>query len=147
MSFCHNCGTQLAESAKFCPSCGTAYQETQPIFQETVQLATIPVPVSQPIQSTPSNPIHQNVIVMGTQKSVGLAFLLAFLFGPLGLLYSSIVGGIVMFFVDVFFAIIFFPALIFGQIACIIWACVAASQANNSMMNKGNTLIKNEFQK
>ena len=37
------------------------------------------------------------VIVVAKQKSVGIAFLLAFLFGPFGLLYASVMGGIVMF--------------------------------------------------
>jgi hypothetical protein len=40
--------------------------------------------------STPQN----TIIIVGKQKSVGTAFLLAFLFGPLGLLYASVLGGL-----------------------------------------------------
>ncbi len=35
------------------------------------------------------------------QKSMGLALLLSFIFGPLGMLYSTIMGGIIMFIVAI----------------------------------------------
>jgi hypothetical protein len=40
---------------------------------------------------------QQTVVVVAPTKSVGVAFLLTFLFGPLGLLYAFVIGGIVMF--------------------------------------------------
>ncbi|MGN6802134.1 MAG: YARHG domain-containing protein [Ginsengibacter sp.] len=85
--------------------------------------------------SNPNQPqIHQTVVVVGKQKSVGLAFILAFLFGPLGLLYASVTGGVVMFFAAI---IIGFITLGFGLIlvwiGCIIWAVVAAGNANKKM--------------
>lgn len=76
-----------------------------------------------------SQPATTTVIVK--QKSVGLAFLLAFLFGPLGLLYASILGGIVMFFVSlILFFVIPIVGGIIGWIGCIIWAVVAAQNSN-----------------
>jgi hypothetical protein len=51
-------------------------------------------------------------------------------FGPLGLLYVSVVGGIVMFFVT---AILFFLIPVVGAflawIICIIWAIVAVQNS------------------
>lgn len=41
-----------------------------------------------------------NVIVAKTTKSVGLAFILSALFGPIGMFYSTVIGGIVMLIVD-----------------------------------------------
>jgi hypothetical protein len=150
MPFCHNCGTQLGEAIKFCPSCGAAYQGDQSSSGQTFQTALIPAaptPQSKTFQSAPANPIQQNVVIMGKQKSVGIAFLLAFLFGPLGLLYASILGGIVMFFITfLFFFLLPFIGPIFCWVGCIIWAVVAAGRANKSMMNKGNALINKQFQ-
>jgi len=78
--------------------------------------------------------IHQNIVIVGKQKSVGVAFILAFFFGPLGLLYASVVGGIVMFFVGIVIAFITLGfGLVFVWIGCIIWAIVAANNANNKI--------------
>ena len=149
MPFCHECGTQLGVTAKFCPSCGTAYQTDQPSSQQTFQTASAPTPAPplQAFQSTAA-PVQQNVVIMGKQKSVGVAFLLAFLFGPLGLLYASVIGGVVMFFVSLLlFFLLPLVGVILCWIGCIIWAVVAAGEANKNMVNKGNALINNQFQK
>jgi hypothetical protein len=85
-------------------------------------------------QQTPQPQYQQTVVIVGRQKSVGVAFLLAFLFGPLGLLYASVVGGIVMIIVSVLVAIVTlgFGLLITWPI-CIIWAIIAANNANKKM--------------
>jgi hypothetical protein len=76
-----------------------------------------------------SQPTTTTVIVK--QKSVGLAFLLAFLFGPLGLLYASIIGGVVMFFAGLlFFFILPLIGPILCWIVCIVWAIVASQNGN-----------------
>ncbi|MDB5130170.1 MAG: hypothetical protein JWQ85_4402 [Mucilaginibacter sp.] len=51
----------------------------------------------------PTNSSQPQIIIIAKQKSVGTAFLLAFLFGPLGLLYASILGGIVILLLVSFF--------------------------------------------
>jgi len=85
-----------------------------------------------PNQNQPQ--IQQTVVVVGKQKSVGVAFLLAFLFGPLGLLYASITGGIVMFILGIIIGIITFGlGLILVWVGSIIWAVVAANNANKNM--------------
>jgi hypothetical protein len=71
------------------------------------------------------------VIQMGSQKSVAGAVLLAFFFGPLGMLYATVPGALIMF-------VISFPVLILtlglGLLItlpiCAIWAGVAASSHN-----------------
>ena len=75
---------------------------------------------------------HTTVIVgsqMGAQKSMGVALLLAAAFGPLGLLYASVTGGIVMLVVDLIVAIF---TLGFGLIIMwpipIIWAAIAINK-------------------
>lgn len=72
-----------------------------------------------------------NIVYVGKQKSVGTAFLLAFLFGPLGLLYASVIGGVVMFVVGIIlFFLIPIVGGIFAWVGCIIWAVIAAQKAN-----------------
>ena len=85
-------------------------------------------------QQTPQPQYQQTVVIVGKQKSVGVAFLLAFLFGPLGLLYASVVGGIVMFFVTGLVAIVTLGlGLLITWPVCIIWAIIAANDANKKM--------------
>lgn len=86
------------------------------------------------------------------EKSVGIAFLLTFLFGPLGMLYSTVTGALVLIAVTVVLAIVVgivvglisLATLGFGAvlvvlaplagapiwIASIIWGCLAASRHN-----------------
>ena len=79
--------------------------------------------------------VQQTVIMMGQdRKSVAAAFLLAFFFGPLGLFYSSIVGGIVMLIIDLPVAIFTLGfGLIFTNIICVIWAMVAVNNHNKKL--------------
>lgn len=75
-----------------------------------------------------------HVAVVGKPKSVGLALLLSFLFGPLGMLYSTVVGGLVLFLVNL---ILIIPTVGFIVLltwpAGMIWAAVAAQQSNNAV--------------
>ena len=76
-------------------------------------------------------PTSSKVVIMANQKSVLAAFLLTFFFGPLGLLYASIMGGIIMIVIS---AIVAFFTLGFGLIItfpiCIIWSIVAVNSFN-----------------
>lgn len=101
---------------------------------------------NQQNQQAPQPQYQQTVVVVGKQKSVGTAFLLAFLFGPLGLLYASVVGGIVMFFLAILIGIVTFGfGLIFVWIGCIIWAVVAAGNANKNMVTGAGLNINTSF--
>ena len=76
------------------------------------------------------------VIAIGRQKSVGVALILAFLFGPLGMLYSTVLGALLMAAVIVVGGIlvtgvtfglglaVFIPAC---WLVCIVWAGIAAA--------------------
>ena len=72
MIYCENCGTQILESAKFCPSCGAknepppAVYETQPQYQQTDVYDTQPqyqqpaaVYDTQPQYQQPAQPQYQ----------------------------------------------------------------------------------------
>lgn len=68
---------------------------------------------------------------VSSSKSVGVAVLLAFFFGPLGMLYSTVLGAVVMFFVNLVVGI---PTYGFGLLltwpGCVIWAAIAANNHN-----------------
>src|SRR4051794_32741880 len=79
-----------------------------------------------------NNYSYQQVVVYAP-KSVGLAVLLAFLFGPLGMLYSTVAGALIM-------LLIAMPLLcVTGGLgifllwpACMIWAAVAADSSKRA---------------
>lgn len=76
------------------------------------------------------------VVIAAPTKSMGISIILTILFGPLGMLYSTIIGGIVMF---VLMAIIGFVTAGIGLIVlwpiCIIWAAVATNAHNKKLIS------------
>ncbi len=71
------------------------------------------------------------VVQMGTHKNVALAVILAFLFGPLGMLYATVAGGIVMLFVNIVVAALTLGLGLFLTIPLgMAWAGIAASSHN-----------------
>ena len=76
----------------------------------------------------------RKIIVVSPKKDVGMAVLLAFIFGPVGLFYASVWGGFIM--LTLGLASIPISFLTFGipisviWLISIIWAGVAASRAN-----------------
>lgn len=81
-----------------------------------------------------------NVVILKTEKSMAVAVILAFLFGPLGLLYASVKGGLIMMLVS---AVVLFFTLGIGLLitvpACIIWAIVAVNNYNRSLSSSVTT--------
>lgn len=74
------------------------------------------------------------VIQVGSQKSVGGAVALAFLFGPLGMLYSTVPGAVVMFIVSIPIVIVTLGlGLLITIPVCMVWAGMAASAHNKRM--------------
>lgn len=76
----------------------------------------------------------QTVVTTST-KSMGVAIILTVLFGPLGMLYSTILGGIIMCVISLIVGIV---TLGFGLLLtwpiCIIWAAVATSSFNKKLL-------------
>jgi hypothetical protein len=104
----------------------------QQLFHQSTQ-------TNQPIQ-----PFQQTIIIAGlNRKSTGLAFVLALFFGPLGLLYSTVTGGIIMFFVSLFIGLVTFGfGLIIGWIICIIWAMIAVNSYNAKLSH--SSIVSNQ---
>lgn len=92
-----------------------------------------------PGQPGPVPPVVQrSVVVVGGFKSTPLAVLLGFFFGPLGLLYSTVTGAVVMFFVNlvVFFLTFGFGLFLTWPISAL-WGGIAASTHNSRLKALG----------
>ena len=82
-------------------------------------------------QSSNSASDQPQVIIVKSQKSTGLAIILTLFLGPLGMLYSTVAGAIVMFFVNL--TMLFFTAglgLFLSWPIGIVWAAIAARNTN-----------------
>ena len=84
----------------------------------------------------PQQHLPPQVIIVKPLKSVGVAIALSFVFGPLGMLYSTIIGAVVMFFVNVF-ALLLTAGLgfILTWPAGMVWAAMAASNHNKNLLS------------
>lgn len=86
----------------------------------------------QPYQQPPVVIHTTQTVVVVPQKSVGLSILLSFFFGPLGMLYSTVWGGIAIFFLNIYLLFATFGAgWLFTWIGGMIWAGIAASMHNS----------------
>ncbi|KOO50501.1 hypothetical protein [Priestia koreensis] len=78
----------------------------------------------------------ENRIIVSNTKSVGLSLILTFLFGSLGMLYSTILGAILMIVVEGILGFLTFGvALFITHPICMIWGAVAAHNYNKRLVN------------
>jgi hypothetical protein len=81
------------------------------------------------------NEQQTKVVIVQSPKSVGVAIILTFFFGPLGMFYATVKGAIIMMVVSLVVGIF---TLGFGLLltwpACIIWGAMAASAHNKKLL-------------
>lgn len=76
----------------------------------------------------------RQTVIIKERKSIGLSLLLTILFGPLGMLYTTVSGAIIMFVVSLIVAIITFGLGFFlTWPICIIWGVLAAKNYNSKI--------------
>lgn len=79
---------------------------------------------------------NSSVVIAVNTKSTGLALLLTFLFGSIGMLYVTIPGAIIMFILEL---IIVIPTMGLGIIIthpiCMIWAVIAVKNYNKKIIS------------
>lgn len=146
-SACIHCGRPTAQqavstyapAADGCPFCGSVVMHPNARMGGTVwcercgaRLVYGPGGVlARAVPRAPQPQPSTQVIVIGSRKSVGTAVLLAIFFGPLGMLYSTVGGAVVMFFVNLFVGL---ATMGFGLLltwpVCVLWAASAASEHN-----------------
>lgn len=124
MVFCSQCGSSSRDALGFCRGCGAPISTAEP--------ATLGQPANASKAATESAKRQSLVppifpVDRVTRKNVRLAITLAMFFGPLGMLYSTWVGALVMTcvymlvrsFLGPFFAWFTWPV-------CMLWAGIAA---------------------
>tara|TARA_B100000949_G_scaffold64504_1_gene57212 strand:- start:1698 stop:1973 length:276 start_codon:yes stop_codon:yes gene_type:complete len=79
-------------------------------------------------------------VVVGQKKSVGVALILSILFGPLGLLYASAAGGLILILVGIGLSILTLgmlaiPLAIIAWIVSVPWAVIAVSSHNSKIVS------------
>jgi hypothetical protein len=85
--------------------------------------------------------VHQTVVLVGAEKNVGAAVVLALLFGPLGMLYTTVGGALVMFAIG---AILAFSISLWAPVALlpitVFWAAKAATWHNDDLAERAGQL-------
>ena len=77
-----------------------------------------------------------NQVIVRTQKSMAASILLALFFGPLGMLYSTVMGAIVMMIVTPIVALLTVGLGLFvTQPICVIWAVIATNTFNKKLFS------------
>ena len=149
--FCGTCGAKQEVGPEIV-SPQSRNQFVASVSSDTNQQTEIapPIPVSNSVVSTQNQPtvttsqtapvvpqtntVQQTFVMAGGVKSMGAAILLSFFFGPLGLLYASVTGGVVMLIVSLIVGIF---TLGFGFIVtwpiCVIWAAIAVNRFNSNL--------------
>ena len=98
-------------------------QPQAPMYQPQ-QLPPQPYPVAPQV----AQQVNVVVNVRGRRKSVVVALLLAFLFGPLGMFYSTVFSGLVMLMISPVAALLTLGmSLLITWPICMIWAAMAAN--------------------
>lgn len=79
---------------------------------------------------------HSTTVVVTPTKSMGISIILTIILGPLGMLYSTILGGVIM---SILFVVIGIVTLGFGLIVlwpiCVIWGALATNAYNQKILS------------
>ncbi len=125
MSRCRQCGVRCDERSRFCECCGAA------LFA-----VTSPQPPEWAGQQVAARVLPERF--EAPRKRIGLAVLLAALFGPLGLVYSSVLGACTMLLASCFLYAAACEdwlsndlySLLIAWPVCIVWAAIATGSFN-----------------
>lgn len=123
---CPYCGEEILATARKCKHCGEILDQALRAGSSAHVTAALPAVVNHIV-------VQQNASIMayGAPKSVLLAIILAFFFGPLGMLYSTVPGGVILFVVNVVGGILTFGLiLLVTWPAGMVWAGIAAANHN-----------------
>ena len=115
---CDECSSEISDKAANCPNCGNPITESE----------RMNVVVTD-------NSATTALLAVSQKKSMGVALILTILFGPLGLLYATVPGGLVLLLLTFVIGIATLGVgFLFGWIVSIIWAVIAVNSHNEKIM-------------
>jgi hypothetical protein len=137
MASCPVCMAVLVDDSRFCNKCG---RNVNSVALPTV----IPPPPRQSLTPPQNLPFRHEYrmtmppfVVAISPKSVGVAILLTFFFGPLGMFYSTVNGAIIM---CIMTLVVGFGTFGLGLFliwpVSIIWGAIAADRYNTQLRNR-----------
>jgi hypothetical protein len=152
--FCSTCGKEVIKNAKFCIYCGYKVASVESSVTEENLISIQPHQEFKAAQSNVNSELTSTNIKIALAafkaKSLGLAFLLTLIFGPFGLLYASITGGLIMLLLSIPLFVFIVKATVEGGILlglasyfvliflywiiCILWGLIAASSYNSDLI-------------
>lgn len=157
--FCTECGAKLEKDANFCGGCGasvkgddsdsarptavaTAVAPAAPSHVARVAAAEPAMPLPQPavaaggpVQPAVAAVAHTTLLTVMPTKSVAVAVLLAMFFGPVGMFYSTIAGGVTMLIITLIVApLTLLLGLFITWPICVVWAAIAVNRHNATMI-------------
>lgn len=158
--FCSQCGAEMEEDALFCSSCGAKQNKADmapssvnnlpisPAMQAhvpPVQVFSQQTPQFQQSQGYPQQQMQPGYPPQGympppqvllAQKSMPLALILTFFFGPLGLLYASVRDGLILICISIAVAFLTLGfGLIFVWIGSMVWAYMDVEKYNRALLS------------
>lgn len=79
----------------------------------------------------------EKIVIVTPTKSIGISLLLTFFFGPFGMLYSTVVGGLVMLVISGVLGFLTLGISLFvTQPICMIWGVLAVSSYNKNIVRE-----------
>lgn len=148
MAFCYECGSTIKKDDLFCNQCGKQVKncaqsiQDSPLSQEPVlapkeaSLSAKNFNLNEPVApQSDTRKDSMKVVMVASTKSAGVSLLLTLFLGPIGLLYSSISGGIIMLIVDLIFGLMTFGMILFVTWPItMIWGVMAVNSHNKKLM-------------
>jgi hypothetical protein len=123
MPFCDECGSTSQDTEGFCRGCGARLRIAAPGAPQEKRIAHARSdPLPRPATSLPPVDLFPSM-----SKSVWMAIFRTALLGPIGMLYSTVTGALVMSAVSA--VVLIFAGgrwMWISWAACIVWAAVAA---------------------
>ena len=139
---CPYCAETIKAEAKFCRFCN----HDLVTGQSGLPAPTTASPKPSVTDGTVAE-LSKQLLFLAQKKSIGIAFVLTFFFGPLGMFYSTVEGGIIMLIITTITVMITFFTFGFGLflmfivgLVCIIWGMIAASEHNEKLLAH-NTIV------
>ena len=92
------------------------------------------------MSDVPQQPQSTTRVVVAPRKSLMLSLVLTFIFGPLGMLYATVGGAIVMLLVSIVAALLTVGgSIVVTWVVSMIWGALAVERYNRKMFEKAIT--------